>query len=139
MKNAKVFLSIVALANLAVTLWHLRLSEDMHPGLLGATPLHIAIQTGIATVVGVALLWTRFPKIGSLVLIAIIGIGFVIGCLEHFFITGPYDVFDAGSGPWVFPWKVTVALLVVVQLAGLAAGGRVLVQRTQSGIGAACA
>jgi hypothetical protein len=129
MRNARVFLLIAALANLAVTLWHLRLSVDMHPGLLGAASVRIAIQTGIVTLIGVALLWTRYRTIGSLLLIAIIGIGFVIGCLEHFFVTGPYNVFDAGSGDWVLPWKVSVALLVVVQVAGLSAAGRMLLAR----------
>lgn len=129
MRNVRVMLLIAAVANLAVTLWHLRLSVDMHPGLLGTAPLRIAIQTGVVTVLGIALLWTRFPKIGSLLLVAILGIGLVIGCLEHFFIAGPYNVFDAGTGQWVFPWKITVALLVAVQLAGLTAGGRTLAAR----------
>jgi hypothetical protein len=129
MRNVRVFLLIAALANLAVTLWHLRLSVDMHPGLLGEASVRIAIQTGIVTLVGVALLWTRYRTIGALLLIAIIGIGFVIGCLEHFFVAGPYNVFDAGSGDWVLPWKVSVGLLVLVQVAGLSAGGRMLLAR----------
>lgn len=112
--------------NFAVTLWHLRLSVDMHPGLLGPVPERIAAQTGVVMLAGVALLWTRYRKIGSPVLVAIIGIGFVIRCLEHFSVTGPYNVFDVGTGHWVFLWKVSVALLIVVQIAELSAAGCVL-------------
>jgi hypothetical protein len=129
MRNVKVFLSIAALANLAVTLWHLYLTVEMHPGLLGAAPVRIAIQTGTLTIAGVALLWTRYPKIGSLVLVVVLALGFVMGCLEHFFVAGPYNVFDVGSGHWVLPFDISVALLVVVQVAGLTAAARILTAR----------
>ena len=130
MRNVKVFLSTTALANLAVVLWHLYLAVQMHPGLLGTAPVRIAILTGGLTLVGVALVWTRYPKIGSLVLIVVLALGFVMGCLEHFFVAGPYNVFDVGSGHWVLPFDITVALLVVFQVAGLSAGVRILAART---------
>jgi hypothetical protein len=130
MRHVRVFLSTAALANLAVVLWHLYLAVEMHPGLLGTAPVRIAILTGTLTLVGVALLWTRYPKIGSLVLIGVLALGFVMGCLEHFFVAGPYNVFDVGSGHWVLPFDITVALLVVFQVAGLAACVRMLAART---------
>ena len=37
-----------------------------------------------------------------------------------------YNVFDVGSGHWVLPFDITVALLVVFQLAGLSAAVRML-------------
>jgi len=129
MKNVRVLLSIAAVANLAITLWHLYLAVEMHPGLLGTAPVRIAIQAGALTLVGVALLWTRYPKIGSLVLIVVLAFGFVMGCLEHFFVAGPYNVFDVGSGHWVLPFDVSVALLVLVQVAGLSVAGRLLAGR----------
>lgn len=129
MRKVKVFLSIAALANLAVTLWHLYLTVEMHPGLLGTTPVRIALQTGTLTIVGLVLLWTRYPKIGSLVLIVVLALGFVMGCLEHFFVAGPYNVFDVGSGHWVLPFDISVGLLVVVQVGGLTAAARMLAAR----------
>lgn len=129
MRNVRVFLSIAALANLAVALWHLYLAAEMHPGLLGTAPMRIASLTGTLTLLGVALLWTRYPKIGSLVLIVVLALGFFMGCLEHFFVAGPYNVFDVGSGHWVLPFDITVALLVVFQVAGLSAAVRMLAAR----------
>jgi len=128
MRNLTVFLSIAAVANLAVTLWHLYLTVEMHPGLMGTTPMRIAIQTGVLTLAGIALLWMRHPKIGSLVLIVVLALGFVMGCLEHFFVAGPYNVFDV-AGHWVLPFDISVALLVVVQVAGLSAAGRMFAAR----------
>lgn len=129
MRNVRVFLSIAALANLAVALWHLYLAVEMHPGLLGTAPVRIAILTGALTLLGVALLWTRYPKTGALVLIVVLAVGFLMGCLEHFFVAGPYNVFDVGSGHWVLPFDLTVALLVVFQVAGLSAAVRMLAAR----------
>jgi hypothetical protein len=130
MRNVRVFLSIAALANLAVALWHLYLAVEMHPELLGTAPVRIAILTGALTLLGVALLWTHYPKTGSLVLMVVLALGFLMGCLEHFFVAGPYNVFDVGSGPWVLPFDITVALLVVFQVAGLSAAVRMLASRT---------
>ena len=132
MKNIKVLLSLVALANLGVTLWHLYLAVEMHPGLLGTAPVRIAIQTGALTLVGVVLLWTRYPKVGSLVLIVVLALGLVMGCLEHFFVAGPYNVFDVGSGRWLLPFDSSVALLVLVQIAGLYVAVRMLAARSLS-------
>lgn len=126
MRNVKVFLSIAALANLAVALWHLYLAVEMHPGLLGMAPVRIAILTGALTLLGVSLLWTRYPKTGSLVLVIVLAVGFLMGCLEHFFVAGPYNVFDVGSGHWVLPFDITVALLVIFQIAGLSTAVRML-------------
>ena len=102
----------------------------MHPGLLGTAPMRIASLTGTLTLLGVALLWTRYPKTGALVLIVVLALGFFMGCLEHFFVAGPYNVFDVGSGHWVLPFDITVALLVVFQVAGLSAAVRMLAARS---------
>ncbi len=127
MRNVRVFLSFAALGNFALTLWHLHLAVEMHPGLLGTAPVRIAIQTGALTLVGLALIWTRYLKIGSLVLIVVLALGCFMGCLEHFFVPGPYNVFDVGNGHWVLPFDISVALLLVDQVAGLSAAIRMLV------------
>jgi hypothetical protein len=130
MRNIRVFLVIAALANLAATYWHLYLAVEMHPGMLGAMAPRIAIQASLFTLGGLALLWTRFRKIGSAVLILLLAVGFVIGSLEHFFAAGPYNVFDVGSGRWVLAFDTSVALLVIFQIAGMTAAGRLLLARS---------
>lgn len=130
MRNIRVVLSIAAVANLAVTFWHLYLAVEMHSGLLATTAMRIAIPASVLTLIALGLLWTRYPKIGSLVLMGVLGFGLLVGCLEHFFVAGPYNVFDVSSGPWILPFDISVALLVIVQLAGLSAAGRALTVRS---------
>jgi hypothetical protein len=123
------FVSAAAVANFAVTLWHLYLAAKLNPALAPAESVRIAAFAGVLTLAGVALLWMRRQKIGSLVLITVFAIGLVIGSSEHFFVAGPNNVFDVGTGDWTVPFKVSVAILVLLEVAGLSAAGRVLTTR----------
>jgi hypothetical protein len=73
----------------------------------------------VLTLGGVILLWARRELAGSLVLVVVFAIGLVIGSLEHFFIPGPNNVVDAGVGGVAFLFRINVALLVILQIAGL--------------------
>jgi len=124
------FLSIAVLANWALAIWHLYLVVAMRQGTTAALALRIGILTSVLTFAGLALLWTLHQKIGSVLLIAVLALGLVMGSLEHFFVAGPYNVFDVtrdvGVGQWVIPFVVSCALLLIAELAGLWAAGRVL-------------
>ncbi|MGH7224634.1 MAG: hypothetical protein ACRELF_15530 [Gemmataceae bacterium] len=117
----------MALGNYAAVVWHLYLVAKLQPAAPIAESIRIATIAGTLTLVGLTLLWLRWHKIGSLVLTLVFAIGLVIGSLEHFFVAGPYNVFDVGYGDWTLPFKISVAILVVLEVAGLAAVGRMLV------------
>jgi hypothetical protein len=126
----KSFVSIVALANLAVTVLHLYLAGELNPALSVADSMRIGAFAGALTLAGVGLLWTRQKRIGSFLLILVFAIGLVIGSREHFFVAGPNNVFDAGYGGWAILFDVSVALLVALEIAGLWSAGRILVARS---------
>ena len=126
--SMRALLSFIAAANFAVTIWHLHVVAGLDPGAPIAVSLRIATYAGVLTLAGIALAWTGWPKIGSLVLIVVFALGFVIGGSEHFLAAGPTNVFDVG-GAWALPFKITVAILVLFQVAGLAAAGRLLAAR----------
>ncbi|MGA1988445.1 MAG: hypothetical protein ABSG72_19410 [Candidatus Sulfotelmatobacter sp.] len=127
----KAFVSIIAMANFAVTVLHLFLAGKLNPALTVAGSVRIGAYAAALTLAGVGLLWTRGKKIGSFVLIIEFAIGLVIGSLEHFFIAGPNNVFDAGYSGWAILFDATVALLLVLEIAGLWSSGRILVARSQ--------
>lgn len=134
MRTVRIFLSIAVLANWALVMWHLYLVVAMHQGTTTALALRIGIQTSALTFGGLALLWTLYQKIGSILLIVVLALGLILGSLEHFFVAGPYNVFDVtrdvGIGQWVIPFVVSCALLLIAELAGLWAAGRVLLARS---------
>jgi hypothetical protein len=119
MRNLSAFTAIVALGNLGVTIWHLRLAGELNPALSFAEAARIAALTTVLTVCGVSLLWAQHRLAGWLVLALVFLVGLVIGSLEHFFIPGPNNVFDAGVGGVAFLFRFSVALLVALQIAGL--------------------
>jgi Zn finger protein HypA/HybF involved in hydrogenase expression len=102
MRNLAPFTAIVALGNLGVTIWHLGLARELNPALSFAQAARIGTITIMLTLCGVILLWLQRSLLGSLVLLAVFAIGLVIGSLEHFFISGPNNVFDAGVGGVAF-------------------------------------
>jgi hypothetical protein len=130
MRNMKVWLSVAALANYAVTVWHAYLAGRVNPALPAGEALRIAAFAGALTLVGVALVWRRHPKLGSLVLIAVFVVGLVIGSTEHFLVAGPNNVFDIGSGDSAVPFKISVWVLLFLEVAGLSAAGRMLTARS---------
>ena len=119
MKNWAAFTAIIALGNLGLTIWHLRLASDLNPALSFAQAMRIGALTVVLTLGGVSLLWAHRRLAGSLVLAVVFAIGLVIGSLEHFFIPGPNNVFDAGVGFVALWFRINVALLVALEIAGL--------------------
>jgi len=126
MKNLAAFTVIVALGNLAITIWHLRLAGELNPALSFAEAVRIGTLAAVLTLIGISLLWAQRRLIGSLVLVVVFMIGLVIGSLEHFFIPGPNNVFDAGVGTVAFLFRFTVALLLLLEIGGLWGAGRLI-------------
>jgi hypothetical protein len=130
MHRVKILATVAALANYAAVLWHLYLEMQLRPATPMAEAVRIALIAGGLTLAGLALLWMHWPKIGSAVLAVMFANGLVLGSLEHLFLASPLNVFDIGDGDWTALFKISVALLVVFQLAGLSATGRMLVARS---------
>lgn len=132
MKNLKIFATIAASANFAVTIWHLYLADKLNPAIPLAESIRIGVLAGALTVAGIAFCWTRRPRVGSLILIVVFMIGLVIGSIEHFVVTGPNNVFDVGTNDWGLPFKISVATLLLCEVAGLSAAGRILTSRSSN-------
>ncbi len=126
----RVWLSVTALTNLAVIVWHADLARRVNPALPAAEAARIAAIAGALTLIGVALVWVRRGKIGPLVLIAVFLTGLVIGSAEHFFVPGPNNVFDVGNAGWAVPFGISVWVLLFLEVAGLWVAWRMLAARS---------
>jgi hypothetical protein len=56
MRNLAAFLAIIALRNVGVTIWHLRLANDLNPALSFAEAAGVGATTVALTLCGVILL-----------------------------------------------------------------------------------
>lgn len=126
MRNLTAFTAIVALGNLAISIWHLRLAGELNPALSFAEALRIGTFAAVLTLIGISLLWAHREALGSLVLVIVFLIGLVIGSVEHFFVPGPNNVFDAGVGTVAFLFRFTVALLLILEFGGIWGAGRLI-------------
>jgi len=126
MRNLTTFTAIVALGNLAISIWHLRLAGELNPALTFAEAVRIGTFAAVLTLIGIILLWAQRTVIGSLVLVVVFMIGLVIGSVEHFFVPGPNNVFDAGVGTVAFLFRFTVGLLLILEIGGLWCAGRII-------------
>lgn len=129
MRNLRIFLSVAALANYAVVIWHTFLAVKVNPALLFAVAVWTLVISGALTMAGLVSLWTRRQKTGSLVLLAVFVIGCMIGSTEHFFVSGPNNVFDVRNGDWTASFKISVWAFLLLQVAGLSTAGRMLAYR----------
>jgi len=84
MRNLAAFTAIVALGNLGVTIWHLRLASELNPALSFAEAARISALTMVLTLGGVSLLWAQRRLAGSLVLVVVFAIGLVVGASSIF-------------------------------------------------------
>lgn len=128
MRNLTAFTAIVALGNLAISIWHLRLAGELNPALSFGEAVRIGTLASVLTLIGISLLWAHRELLGSLVLVVVFLIGLVIGSVEHFFVPGPNNVFDAGVGTVAFLFRFTVALLLILELGGIWGAGRLMLR-----------
>ena len=63
-------------------------------------------------------------------LLVVFTVGLVVGSYEHFFIAGPNNVFDVGDGDWTLLFKISIAILCLLEFAGLSVSGRMLATRS---------
>jgi hypothetical protein len=73
----------------------------------------------IGPVLAMALLWTRFRKIGYAVLLATMAGSLVFGLAYHFFIPGSDNALELQSGHWESLFRSTAIWLAVTEAAAV--------------------
>ena len=80
----------------------------------------VTIVILISPLVAMILLWTRYQRAG-LFLLAISMVGsFVFGVYYHFIAAGADNAFTLRQEPWTAVFRITAALLAVIEAAGCA-------------------
>jgi hypothetical protein len=109
--------TIVIVGNALVTFWHLLVVAQIPPG-LNETVI-VAPTIGISvSLLGLTLLWFRHYWSAAVLIFVPTAVGLVIGVLEHFVNSGPFNAFDVSSPEWAFMFRVTTVVLVVVEASG---------------------
>jgi hypothetical protein len=78
------YATLEVLAHAVVVVWHLFVLAKIPPGLAGGQVLSAAIAINVVPLVGLALLWTHYPRFASILIFVPLAVRFSAGGFEHF-------------------------------------------------------
>jgi hypothetical protein len=103
-------------------------------GWLVVVVLAIGVVIGIAPLVALFLLSTRWLQWGGLLLCLCMLGSLLFGVWNHFLLPGPDNLASLSAGIWQIPFRITAVLLALIEAAGTIAGTWLLfsVKRAQA-------
>ncbi|MFZ3217011.1 MAG: hypothetical protein WA192_13220 [Candidatus Acidiferrales bacterium] len=125
MRRLNWFATLVVLTHAVVVLWHLELLAKLGTALkVDQVPL-LAGLANIIPLIAVILLWARFPKLGGWLLL-FLAVPLLIGGYSHFLSAGSDNVFRMAPGELTAGFRVSAALLWMLELWGCWLGIEIL-------------
>jgi len=118
MKRLATYLTLVVVAHAVIVVWHLSVLAKIPPGLTGQQALTASIAIDAVPLVGLVLLWWRYPRLASVLIFIPLAVGFCAGGFEHFLSSGRDNVFRMAATEWRLPYAVSAVLLVILELCG---------------------
>lgn len=94
------------------------------PVLLQPAPTAVVVAASyVLPVLGVALLWSGYRKLGGAVFAASMAVAFTLGVFLHFLVPNPDNVVAIPAGGWQLPFQLTAVALAVTDAVGGVLGG----------------
>jgi hypothetical protein len=115
MRKLNGYATFVVLTHAAVVLWHLELLAKLNPALkVDQVPLFAGLAN-LIPLIAVILLWAHFPRLGGSLLL-FLAVPLVIGGYSHFLSPGSDNVFRMAPGEWTTGFRMSAALLWILEL-----------------------
>ncbi|MGC9948169.1 MAG: hypothetical protein ABSF64_17530 [Bryobacteraceae bacterium] len=112
----------IVLVNLLVNIVHGAAHLKLHIDLSAAETLFVAIAIVAGPLLAMALLWTRWQRLGFGLLALTMAGSLVFGLYHHFMAMGPDHVGAQVPGFWGTTFVITACLLFLVESVGAFAG-----------------
>ena len=110
------------LAHLVVSIVHGRAHESLAVGLSSWQNTYVLTVIVIAPLVAMALIWTRYARIGLLLLVISMAGSLIFGIVYHYVVISPDHVSHLPPGDAQGLFRTTALLLVLTELLGLMVG-----------------
>lgn len=124
--NLRLLGLLLITAHCVVADWHVVLAGRIAPG-SSTTHLWLPIALITAVHVGVSIAWYKCSgKTAGLVLLIFLAVALIFGSYEHLWGPGPNNVFRVAPGALDATFRLSVALLSVLEVMGLWVALRVL-------------
>ena len=122
-RRSIVFLSTVfVLAHLVVSMVHGRSHESLGVGLSSWQNTYVLTVIVIAPLIAMALIWTRYARMGLLLLVISMAGSLIFGVVYHYIVISLDHVSHLPPGDAQGLFRTTALLLVLTELFGLVVG-----------------
>lgn len=110
------------LAHLVVSMVHGRSHESLGVGLSSWQNTYVLTVIVIAPLVAMALIWTRYARMGLLLLVISMAGSLIFGIVYHYVVISPDHISHLPPGDAQGLFRTTALLLVLTELFGLIVG-----------------
>ena len=121
-RTHRIVCTVAILAHLAVNLLHGRAHEELRVGLSAWQNIYVVTVILIAPLIAMLLLWTRYTRVGVLVLVISMAGSLIFGVIYHYVIVSPDHVSHLPPGDAQGMFRMTALLLIGTELFGLVVG-----------------
>ena len=121
-RTHRILCTVAVLAHLAINLLHGRAHEELRVGLSAWQSIYVVTVILIAPLIAMLLLWTRYARVGLLVLVISMAGSLIFGVIYHYVIVSPDHISHLPPGDAQGVFRMTALLLIVTELLGLVAG-----------------
>ena len=121
-RRYKIVCTVAVLAHLVVNVLHGRAHGELGVGLNEWQNIYVIVVILIAPLIAMLLLWTRYARLGVLVLVISMAGSLIFGVIYHYVVVSPDHVSHLPPGAAQGVFRMTALFLGLTELFGLAAG-----------------
>jgi hypothetical protein len=110
------------LAHLVVMMLHGRAHDALSVGLSAWQNIYVIVVIAIAPLIAMLLLWTRYARLGLVLLVVSMAGSLIFGAIYHYVIVSPDHVSHLPPGDAQGMFRLTALLLMLTELFGVVAG-----------------
>ena len=122
MLRHRIVCTSAVLAHLAVMMLHGRAHDALRVGLSTWQNIYVLVVIAIAPLIAMLLLWTRYARMGLLLLVISMAGSLIFGLVYHYVIVSPDHVSHLPPGDAQGLFRTTAVLLMLTELAAVIAG-----------------
>jgi hypothetical protein len=114
--------TVAVLVHLAVMMLHGQAHDRLHVGLSAWQNIYVIAVIAIAPLIAMLLLWTRYARLGLIVLVVSMAGSLIFGLIYHFVVVSPDHVSHLPPGDAQGLFRMTAVLLMLTELFGVVVG-----------------
>jgi hypothetical protein len=121
-RRHRIVCTVAVLAHLVVNLLHGRAHEELDVSLSTWQYIYVINVILFAPLIAMLLLWTRYARMGLLLLVVSMAGSLIFGVSYHYLIISPDHIFHLPPGDAAGTFRLTAFLLVLTELFGVIVG-----------------